>query len=110
VQIDIKEDSNIIIAKVAGRLDTVNSSEFQAKLEPLVSTKKNILLDFECLDYVSSAGLRCVVILAKKSAASGIRVCCFSLQPLVDKVFEVSGFSRIVPVCKSLQEALEKFS
>jgi anti-anti-sigma factor len=71
------------------------------------STK--ILVNLEKLDYISSAGLRVLLVVAKKLKANAgeLRIC--SLNAVVKEVFDISGFDMILPVSASESEALEGF-
>jgi anti-anti-sigma factor len=109
VEITVKQQEGVSVVSVAGKLDTLCAPDFQGKLLELIGLgEKIIVLDFMGLQYVSSAGLRSILIGAKKAKSCGGRLCCCGLQPVVKKVFEVSGFSEMIPVFETHQEALEK--
>ena len=57
-----------VVVEVAGRLDSVTSSELEKEiLSQLQSGENNLLIDFAGLDYISSAGLRVLLMAAKKA-------------------------------------------
>ncbi|MDR2113199.1 MAG: STAS domain-containing protein, partial [Candidatus Accumulibacter sp.] len=64
-------------------------------------------LDLSGVDYISSAGLRVVLLLAKKLADGGALVL-FGLQQGVYEVFEMCGFVDILTIVKTRDEALNK--
>jgi len=66
-----------------------------------------IVLDLGRLDYISSAGLRVVLLLAKKLKQLGGALILCDIQPNVREVFEISGFLTILKVCASREEAVE---
>ena len=68
-----------------------------------------ILIDFEALEYISSAGLRVLLATAKKlkSAGGDLKIC--SLNDTVQEVFDISGFSSILTVSANPEEALASF-
>ena len=109
MQIQAKKDQNVLIVSVEGRMDTVSAPEFQKRLEDLLDQgETGILMDFGKLEYVSSAGLRSILVAAKKAKSLGGTVSCCSLQDMVRKVFDVSGFTGMLPVFDSLEEALKQ--
>ncbi|MGB6063324.1 MAG: STAS domain-containing protein [Desulfomonilaceae bacterium] len=109
MQINVRMDQNLLIVSVEGRMDTVSAPEFQQRMEELLDREgKGILMDFEKLEYVSSAGLRSILIAAKKAKSLGGQVSCCSLQDMVRKVFDVSGFTGMLPVYDSLEDALNR--
>jgi anti-anti-sigma factor len=109
VQINVKKECNVLIVSVEGRIDTISAPEFQDRMEVLLDqNEKGIIMDFERLEYVSSAGLRSILIVAKKVKSSGGRFSCCSLQDMVRKVFDISGFTAMLPVYGSREEALNQ--
>jgi stage II sporulation protein AA (anti-sigma F factor antagonist) len=67
------------------------------------------VLDFAGLDYISSAGLRMVLVVAKRlKQESGLLVLC-GMQPHVHEVFDISGFLAILNVEPTRSEALARF-
>jgi anti-anti-sigma factor len=81
-----------------GRLDTTTAPEFQAALVAEFVEAKQVELDFKELEYVSSAGLR-VLLLGEKTAKSNNAL--FSLVNVssdIKEVFEMTGFSDILKI------------
>jgi anti-anti-sigma factor len=109
VQIQVKKDHNVLIVSVEGRMDTVSAPEFQKRMEELLDQgETGLLMDFGRLEYVSSAGLRSILVAAKKAKSLGGCVSCCSLQDMVRKVFDISGFTSMLPVFDSLEDALKR--
>jgi anti-anti-sigma factor len=108
VQVEVRRDQDLLIVTVDGRIDTVSAPDFQQKMEEALDQgEKKIVMDLERLEYISSAGLRSILFTAKKAKAAGGTVACCSLQTMVKKVFEVSGFASMIPVFGSLDEAVK---
>jgi anti-sigma B factor antagonist len=109
VEISFGKRHDALIVSVAGRMDGVSAPEFDSKMEELFNQgEKGIVLDFERLEYMSSAGLRSILLIAKKAKAAGGKVSCCALQPMVRKVFELAGFAGMIPVFDSLEDALNQ--
>ncbi len=108
--ISVKTTNEVKVLEFEGKLDTQTSPEAQDQLTELIEKgEKKILVNFGKLDYISSAGLRVLLIAAKqlKSADGELRLCC--LNEVVKEVFDISGFTTIFNVFGSESEALEDF-
>jgi anti-anti-sigma factor len=110
MEISTRQQGDAWIVALAGNLDSVTSPTAQQELEAIVSGgAKRIAVDFSGLDYISSAGLRVLLGLAKKVGAKGGALRTFGLNQTVREVFDISGFSTILPVFASEAEALRGF-
>ena len=110
MHITVKTANDVNVLEFEGNLDTQSSPDAQAQLTQLIDGgEKKILLNFEKLDYISSAGLRILLMAAKQlNAVDGeLRICC--LNAVVKKVFDISGFTTIIKVLGSESEALNGF-
>ena len=97
MQIETKLEAGRMLVKVSGSLNTVTSPELQAVVDALdAATVKELYLDFAEVDYVSSAGLRVLLMANKKLHAAGSELKIASLRPSVMEVFEMTGFSDIL--------------
>jgi len=105
-----REHDDIRVLNYVGRLDTNTTPDAETQINNLLeSGASKLLINFERLDYVSSAGLRLLLATAKKLKASSgdLRLCC--LNPTVQEVFDISGFTSILTVLPTEQEALDAF-
>jgi anti-sigma B factor antagonist len=110
VNITNADAEGVTVVRFEGNLDTNTAPEAQDHFDGLAAGGvSKILVDFEDLDYISSAGLRVLLATAKKLRGAGgnLRLC--SLNETVGEVFEISGFSTIFAVFPSEAEALEGF-
>jgi anti-sigma B factor antagonist len=106
VQLKVTDQSDCCVVSVTGRIDTLTSPDFKTGMDELVSAgAKMIVLDCSDLEYVSSAGLRVILIAAKAAKAAGGDLKCCSMQNMVKQVFDISGFSKMISIYQSLQEA-----
>ncbi|MCK0209587.1 STAS domain-containing protein [Starkeya koreensis] len=99
-------EGNVVVTAVRGRLDSSSSPKLDEFLAEAPAGGEVILLDFADLSYISSAGLRVVLKATKLARSSGatLAVCC--LIPQVHEVFDVSGFSTLIPIHPSREAAL----
>jgi anti-anti-sigma factor len=95
----------VIVAGLDGRLDTATSGTVEARLLALLG-QGGLIADLAQTHYVSSAGLRVLLKLAKQAKATGTAFVVCGLQPAVREVFEISGFDRVLVVHASRAEAL----
>ena len=109
---DIKWEriQGILIAIVLGRIDSSNANEFQRVLEAEInSADQALLLDFERVSYISSAGLRIGLIIAKQFNKPGKQFGICSLSDPVREVISASGFDEIISIYESRDAAIGEF-
>lgn len=103
-----RKDGDTVVVAITGRLDAVSSPDFDKEMNALMEQGENaFILDLEKLEYISSAGLRSILAVAKKLKGEKGGLCLASLQEMVREVFEISGFDSIIPIYDSLDSALE---
>ena len=110
MKIETRESQGIQIVAFEGNLDTNTSPEAESKINELIDAgKQQLLVNFEQLNFISSAGLRVLLATVKKLNASGgdLRIC--SLNATVQEVFDISGFVTILSVKNTEEEALSSF-
>jgi len=110
MQISVKTTNEVKVLAFEGRLDTQTSPDAQQQLTRLIEAgEKRFIVNFEKLDYISSAGLRVLLVAAKqlKGIDGELRIC--SLNEVVGEVFDISGFTTIFKIFGSESEALDGF-
>lgn len=106
--ITTERHDGILIATTEGRIDGVNAHEFQADIENAIEDSDTaVILDMEKLSYISSAGLRVILLTAKKLQRQNARLAVCSLSTSIREVFEISGFAKIIPIHGSLSETID---
>ena len=105
--INAERANGIVIAKADGRIDSSNSREFHSELEAVVADSDTALvLDFEDVSYISSAGMRVILLTAKSLQKSGVKFALCSMHDSIREVFSISGLDKIIPIHNSQAEAL----
>lgn len=95
------------VAEIAGRLDSVTSPACEQRIRELIDGGvTSVVLDLARLEYVSSAGLRVLLLTAKLLKAKGGQLRIAGVQPEVRSVFDMSGFSAMFQVEESVAAAL----
>jgi anti-sigma B factor antagonist len=104
-----KNRNGVTVFKLAGRLDSKTSPEFENKIVDAIERgSRKIIVDFEDLDYISSAGLRVILKSTKDlKRLEGNFVLC-AMKDYVKEVFEISGFDSFLPIVDHIEDALEK--
>lgn len=101
-----KQDKFFIV-EVSGRMDAVTAQEFEKScLEWIGLGESRLLVDLKGVDYLSSAGLRSILVVGKKIKSMGGVLSFSSLTPNVDHVFSISNFGAMFTVYDSLETAL----
>ena len=107
MEISINRDRPAVVVSVKGRMDAVTSPGFQQDLEDLVNQgQRRVIVDCAELEYISSAGLRSLLILSKALREAEGRLVLFGLNDMVKEVFDISGFSSVIPIHETLDQAL----
>ena len=102
MNVEVQRQDGNLIALVEGSVDGNNAAAFQASLQDAVEEgDKSMVLDFGALDYISSAGLRVLLLVAKDRENSGANFAICSLQGQVRELFSVSGFDQIIQISDS---------
>lgn len=99
------QDQTIVLSP-QGRLDSTTAGELEKHLLGLLDQgQTQLVVDFIQLDYISSAGLRVLLMAAKrvKATRGSLALCC--MKDSIREVFEMSGFDRIFAIYDSREDA-----
>ncbi len=110
LQIATRHFADAVIAMPVGRIDHRSAADFEAGLTPLMSAavaaKGALVLDLSGIEYISSVGLRVLMIAAKKMRERETPLLVTSLQSVVAEIFAISRFDRILTVTATLDDAM----
>ena len=99
MKVEITQTDNQVSVTLEGRLDTVTSSEFEKNISPFFTAQAiELILDCAAMEYISSEGLRVVLMAHKSITAKGGRFIIRNLSSEVRSVFDMTGFSRILTI------------
>lgn len=101
-----KRDAGLLVS-VIGRVDSNTSGELERFLVAR-ATEPRIVVDLSGVEYVSSAGLRVFLMLAKKVKASSGKLALCALPPSVRQVFDLSGFTTLFIVEATIEQAFTR--
>ena len=91
------EGTNLTVA-LSGRLDTTTAPELEKELKSSLTGVTDLTLDFEGLEYISSAGLRVLLSAQKAMNASKGKMKIVGANEIVKEIFDVTGFSGILTI------------
>jgi anti-anti-sigma factor len=97
---------DILIITPSGRLDSLSAPAFEAQLLEKLTQHQRLVLDLSQLDYISSAGLRVLLLVAKRIKQIDGLFVLSGPRPQLREVFEISGFMTILDIRPSMEEAL----
>lgn len=99
MEISVLKEIEEIVISIDGRIDTITAPELEKAFQPfLAETSEALVLDCEKLTYISSSGLRVILMAHKQMAANGGKFVLRNLMPEVRSVFDMTGLSRIIPI------------
>ena len=108
---EIKEagkEKNMKIISLEGKMDAISAPEFEEQMgEWLEQGETSFIINLGEVNYMSSAGLRSILIVAKKLKEQDGKLIFVNLREEVQKIFRISGFSSMIPTYESLEAALE---
>ncbi len=94
--------------EILGRIDATTAPEFDNQFNEFFANEtehKSILIDLSKVEYLSSAGLRSILKIAKQLTGVGKKLVICEVQPPVYEVFKISGFTAILKVVGTHAEA-----
>ncbi len=110
VDVTTERKDGVLSVGVKGRIDGSTVFAFQEAIESAVEDgDRAVIVDCERLEYLGSAGLRTVLVIAKSLSNRDTRFALYSLRDQVRVVFETSGFDTIIAIHASRDEALASF-
>ena len=90
-----KQDSTLTVA-ISGNIDTVTAPELDTKLQENLSGIKDLILDFAAVDYISSAGLRVILMANQQMEDVDGNMTVKNVNEDVRDVFEMTGFDSLL--------------
>ena len=90
-----KQDSTLTVA-ISGNIDTVTAPELDAKIQENLSGIKDLILDFAAVDYISSAGLRVILMANQQLEDADGTMTIKNANDDVRDVFEMTGFDSLL--------------
>lgn len=106
----VRMEGDKVLVAPQGRIDQATAASFQAALAPHLTAcsgdTQTLVLDFAGVSYISSVGLRVLMLASRQVAAQKGRLLIAAPTPLVREVFEISRFNLVFPIFDSVAAAL----
>ena len=106
--------ADVVVACPVGQIDHANAQALQQALAPTLKDPPAgtaaLILDFTGIEYISSMGLRVLMMAAKQMRARGARVAVTNLRPVVKEIFDIARFNHVTEVFPTLRAALQALS
>jgi anti-sigma B factor antagonist/stage II sporulation protein AA (anti-sigma F factor antagonist) len=112
VDVKTRQLGNVALVVPAGRVDQSTSASLEGALSPLWGRADvaALLLDFTGVEYISSVGLRVLMIASRQVRARQGRILIVGLQPIVAEIFAISRFDKVLEVFPTVRDALAAVS
>ncbi len=105
-----KEESGIVYVAIKGRLDGESSPEAEKVILGILEAEKRLLLfDLSELEYLSSAGLRVILGVAKKVKLNEGKLVLCGMNEFVKEIFLITGFDAIIPIADTVETGMAMF-
>ncbi len=109
MEIKTSKNNDILVFEFIGDLNTNTAPLAEEELNDKLQDNDKVIINLEETGFVSSAGLRIFLIAAKKLMASGGKLCLCNANEVVQEVLDISGFSTMLDVKPSFEDAVEGF-
>ncbi|MCP4181609.1 MAG: STAS domain-containing protein [bacterium] len=110
MEITQESKNGIHCLKIEGRLDAASAADAEKTIsEVITSGADKIVINLEELRYISSAGLRTLLVAAKEIKSKNGKIVICSMIESVKKIFDISGFTSIFDIEDTEAKALESF-
>ena len=115
MKITSRQLSDVTLIQVEGRIDHKTATDFENALRPLLDRclageYKKLLMDLGGVDFMTSAGLRVLMIAAKACDKQKGAIAVAALQPGIQEIFKISRFDLLLKIFPTVESALESLS
>ena len=105
---------DVVVASPGGRIDHASAEDFKQQLAPALETciegGDRVVLDFSNVEYISSVGLRVLMLAAKQVKAQKGVVVIAAMQPVVKEIFDISRFNYVFSAFPAVRQAVSDLS
>ena len=110
MEVQLTDQGGTTIVKISGSVDSLNAEQLSATFAPPITQGRvRLVADFSEVNYTSSAGLRSLLAAVKDSRRSGGDLRIAGLQPQVERVLAIAGFTSIIRVFPDVAAAVASY-
>lgn len=107
MQITTTNEAGASVIRVEGSMDAISVAEFDAEWKKVIEEgNTRVVVEMSGLEYISSAGLRGILMLAKTTKMKGVALAFAGMRDMVSDMFKLSGFLTILSVHPDVPSAL----
>lgn len=106
MNIEVSQRNDVTVASLVGEIDSTTAPAAQEQLVPLIKPGCLLVLDMKDLTFLSSAGLRIMLLLYRQAAANQGKVALAALQDTIRDTMEITGFLNFFLVCTDVDAAV----
>lgn len=107
MNIEVRTEGNIAVAVISGEIDSKTAPQAQAELMPVTEKYNKLVLDMSNVTFLSSAGLRTLLLLYRQTTAKNGKVVLVGLSEEIKDTMSMTGFLKFFVVSNSLEEGLK---
>jgi anti-sigma B factor antagonist len=108
MQVDVREDGGIVFIEPVGHIDGKSAPEFHGAVINLVKPKARVVLNMERVGFMSSAGLRSMLLICREAKARDAKVVLAGVDSDILKSMSATGFLAFFVVADSVQDAVSR--
>ncbi len=108
MDVTTRQLGNVLVVALQGRIDQATAEQLRLTLEPHIascSVDAPLILDFSGISYISSVGLRVLMLAARQVTAQHGQMAIVGLQPVVREIFQISRFDMVFKIHESVATA-----
>lgn len=105
MELSISKKDNIAYVTPQGKLDATTAEPFEKQVIVAIQETPRALLDLSALNYISSAGLRVILLMSKTTSSAGGKLAISGMSGIVADVFSMSGFDSMIKTFATSAEA-----
>jgi len=107
MNIEIKSEGATSVAVIAGDIDGKNAAQAQSELLPIIETSGKLLMDMSNVTFLSSAGLRMLLLLYRQATSKNGKVALIGLSEEIKDTMSMTGFLNFFIIADSMEEGIK---
>ncbi|NLC56327.1 MAG: STAS domain-containing protein [Armatimonadetes bacterium] len=109
--VDVSHVENVTVVDLVGELDAFTSLDLREAVVRLIEEgARDIIINLERVEFIDSVGLGTLVGCLKRSAEHGGSINLVCANPQIQKVFDITGLSKIFAIYKTREEAIQRLA
>jgi anti-anti-sigma factor len=107
MEVQVEEKGEVVIFRIEGRLDAASSPQLEKKITAIIDSGYfKLILNFNNVEYLSSAGMRLMLSVSKKLKNLEGKIVACGLNDEVMEVIKMAGFNHVIEIYSTEEEAI----